>query len=446
MKQLIWIVVLGLVVTACQRPGARRQPTDGKAPRSGTNLEPVNIDYYDARPSIDAAAEKIVFVSGRAKSLQIFKYDATVTDAEPSRLLPADTDIGVERYAAISTGGSWVMIQGVRGAQVDLSYVDFAGTKTPAFVTDDVSYEFDFSFADDSVFAFVKSATGTRYGQIMVGAIAGDGALTAPVALTSPSGLVEYNPTWQASGGNLTLLTLGRDEATQRVSLITRTFSDVATAATSSPQVWMSNLAINYSSFMPMAVGSAAGVYYAAAPATPKTMRPSGGTQESTKDIRVLAEPYLIGAANAQPQDLDALGFDVRGLTANTDGTLVGWVGAELFACEEEAFGFAMHLYKTTGGVTERLIPLSGLEPDTWELAAAPCLDKSEDEEEGEEDSDSKRELDYRIEAMQLAATSTPTNYKIVYVSTATVDHEVMLLRVVNGAATFQSVSQNKKP
>lgn len=434
-------VVLSLMLAlsaGCDASGNRKTPVANKDPRSGTDVVPVDA-YYDARASIDATGQKVVFVSARSGKLQVFKFNATDSDAKPARLLQGSADIGVERFAAISTGGSWVMIQGVKGAQVDLYYTNFAGDRAPTAVTTDNGYEFDFRFANDSVFAFVKSDVGTRYGKIMVGSIAADGTLTAPVALTPPTGLVEYNPTWSVNGGTLTLYSIALNETTFKSSIIARSFTSVETAAAAATQTVVADITGSYTSLMPMALGTSAGVYYGAAPAAKKDIVPVGGTVESTKKLRVMNEPYLVASPGSAAQALGALDFNVRGFTASAAGTIAGWVGADFFSCDNDGkFGFSMHMFSSADSKVVRNIPLTGTEPDSWELTTEPCHVTRNDGSEGK--------LDYLIESMGIAANSTPADYTLVYVSTFTNDHEVMHLNVANGVATFKRVSQNKKP
>ena len=429
---LVWV---GLLFFGCGSSSSGKKTTAVGDPRTGSNLSSVDIKYFDGRPSLSSSGDRLVFTTGRSGKLQIYKYKIA-TDTSASRLFASTLSFDAERAAWLSTAGSWVVVQTVLDGKTDFTVVDYGGTKTAVTITSDAFEEKDVSFANDTDFSYVKATQGSRSGKIVVASLSSTGSTSTSVEITPPTGWVESQPSFvQASSGGYELYTKATLTGGSTVRILKRSFTTLSAAASAAVTTLVDNsLTVDLSagnSFF----GTQVGVFDIRSLSTTKTMNPLGGDKVSDKSLKVSNELVKVSSATSTSSAYSHQSYELRGLSANTAGTVLVAVGRDYLSCNDfEGFGSTMQLFDLSKATAERLITVQG-KSFNQEKAQSICKQILAD--------GSEAKIDLRIQSAVLSAGSTSANYAIAFVTTQGSDFEIYTWVTTSGTTQLKNISAN---
>lgn len=411
--------------------------------RSGDEIPFEQIEHFDEKPDISADGQKIIFVSGRDKTLKVYKYER---GGSPSRLTEDKDDLGVEMEASLSPDGQWVLVLANKDASVNLYLQDFDGNLDPQKISDSAEeVESDMIFSPDSeLFAFLRRDAVTGNKKLHIGRVSSTGTVLN-VTDVSVDDVDETNPAWIEQSGESSYILVTRSEtnANFKSSLISRQITRSGDSFSVTQRSILTET-LDVRSVVDF-VGSSRGVFYAAPnlnddykrePVTPP------GDHGADKQIAISSMPRLYEISDGVISSFSPPGSEVLKLSSSSDGQMGVWSMREAYACQENLdYGVTMVVFDNSKSLDEdkysRLIPLTATEENKYVVASGVCNKTRSDESEGE--------FDRKIVAAKINANATSEAYTVVYVTHRSGDFEVYAFESANGEYTFYDVSNNRR-
>jgi hypothetical protein len=462
---MLRVISLAAGLAAC---GGSHSTRDISEPpqRGGSELETVSARYTDYKPSIDAAGDAVVFISGRAADAAdpLFKaykiaWPAAGAPGKAERLTDdkIPTATAAETEAVLSPAGDWVALVAVDEEQPDLYLIRFSDQKAVR-VTDNADVESAPQFSPDGKllsWQSFKTATGAR--TILIADVsAAPAAPGSQHALTTADDDVNGPGFWRtgAMAPYVYVVQLVDPEKPAASLFEARSFAGAGAAEEAAKSGWLTGFNFVNSPYSVKGADDKAVLIRNVLASEGKQSVQSGDLEKATL-TPVDSEPVFAAydsampAAFEQPPGILALSVDIV-----KAGDLAVWVEREMYRCVDATaphYGTGLLAGATSPGDFTRYVPLTGAKKDTWELSANVCDNVRADK--------SKGVVDDKIVNAVVAAGGTATEARVVYVSQfsaardvncvyKTGDSEVLALEITGGGSTkkIHRLSQNPAP
>jgi len=456
--QKIISAIFILSIFSCTGGGPRGRDDDDDAQRSGKIYDLEEVAFYDASPDISAAGDKVVFLSGREKSLKAFKYtrvldDVNTTevdeskDSKPSRV--SDNDYGEEIEVAISGNGTVVAFVGNKDEVLDIYFTTFADGGTVHQLSDDTGVESNISFSPDSSYLlYSKRSNNSVNREVYVVPVAADGTPGESVKI-SGTDKDEFDPIWvpQDAAGSYRVVAKLRDDVNYSQSLLAHDFSTPASATTSTI-LSGAKIAAEKTAF----TASKTGVYFSKPNPSSGADRIEGikpaGNKKSSQKVQVSNSQYFLATSATSATAVEVLGFDILSISVNSAGSVGVWTVREAYLCDSEKdndlrYRTSLILYDYTNQtLLTRIVPQKTKDESLalWVRTDDVCNNYIGDD---------KIRIDADVQFAKISADSTATNFQIAYSTFVSNDSEVRLLTSSTTGTVvtdkFYEVSNNEK-
>jgi hypothetical protein len=459
-----------LAIVGCG--GSSSDSSDEVDPQlAGSSIDPVDVAFADNGASLSADGQRVVFVTGRestpdAPVLKVYKADWPAGAAPGAAARLTASDIGNERWAAVSPDGAWVAIVAVSSTgQVDLYLQEYAG-KQLVKLTDDAAIESRVAFDPQSkVLAWLsRAADGTTTVKLTDVGVGGgaDGAAKCQDASLCPPGSADgegpidlaFLP---STGGSYVLATALPAAATsaKRVDWVTRSFSTIADAAGAKKTEWAKGHLIDLD--VPLVAAGATALIT-------DRLVPTGGTDASRIAIYsgaagdappstyAIADPQFAAIADGKLTPFPTVpGYDTLATQLTADGTAAFMLMRNAYRCDVAAAATYGTFIVTTpadaAGVSGYYTPLVAGPDGGFDAITDICATTRADGSVGV--------IDDRLSELKVNGAASLTQFRALYVSRFSTafagtdcthrngDTEVYGLDVKDGAQKIYSVSNN---
>lgn len=412
-------------------------------PRSGVEVIPIDVKYYDALPDISADGKRIVFISGRDKgTLRAFKYDQTV-GSQVSRLTQTDATFDIEKGVFVSPDGKWVILSALKDGKTNLFLKDFALTiQTEHQITNDAGLKSQIAFSPDSkIIAYMRQDPTSGRREIWVAQINTDGTSSDPQMISSSS-QDELNPVFQplATGASgYALVTVVPDLRSSQSSIVRRSFETFESAKSATKTDIATGLRL--AAEIPL-TASKNGVYITVkvplGDAKYREITP-GGSVTTTKKAGILNTAMFLDTSTKALTDLTLPALGILSQSIGQDDFGI-FLTKAIFSCKADSlsYGTAMISYVKSTGKTSFLIPRTKADQNQFEVSPDFCTTTRADKTEGS--------LYTKVTYSKMSSNSTADSYKAVFVTWDTKDYEVMSVDATASTVNFNPISNNKSP
>jgi hypothetical protein len=433
------VIALGICLSlaSCKSSKKRDNNNDDTAIRNGRTFDAELLKYYDAEPQISSDGSKLVFLSGRTNSLQVYRYERSTKKRE--LVFTKADEIGSAISAVIDTQASWVLSTAEKSSQVDIFARRFDGSGDLLQATDTAASETDLAIhPSGEVFAYtIPTDEGTK---VYVGSIdATDGPRSQALLVTTESDVAESQPVWLTddSGGPYRLVVKQSASDGYSSTLVLKNISIGGTTLSLSSEeefVDLSEWKLNAEHTLVAAGDELYGI----------ALNPKSGANRKAP-IKVAAFSKGASASSAQVEDRPVLISDSSIAFADSDGIRVNsasrsenginvHVESIPVQCAADTTRYASVLTIRTTANGDRTIYTPGLSK-----AGTPTNTTSELCKDSDFTS-----LDTALVDARINADATSTDFTVVYTSLTSGDHEVWLMDVNGEDTVFESVSANK--
>jgi hypothetical protein len=423
----------------------------------GSPIESVDVSFADSHPSISSDGQRIVYVTGRESTpdvpvLKAYKSDWPTGGAPGAGARVTASDIGTERWAAVSPDGAWVAILAVAaGGQVDLYLQEYAGTKLVR-VTENADVESRVSFSADSKLltwlsrtpAGTPSAWVTTVGAAAAAAKAASAEGEQPVAAA-------FLPA--AGGGYRLALALPNEANDRRSDWMTRDFTTPADAAGAAKTEWTKDHLVDLD--VPVAAAGATAILTdrvipTGGPDGAQASLVTGAAGDPPLGILAVAKPFFAAVDGGKPTTFTYVpGFDTLAASLTADGASAFFLMRNAYRCDAAAAVAYGTFVVTTGvdgtGPTKYFTPRVAGAEGGFDVLNDICVNARADGTAGA--------LDTRLSELAVNAGATATTFRALYVTRFSMafagkdcshrngDTEVFALDVDGEKQTIQPVS-----